>query len=168
MDFYDCIARFNQMENRVYQYIQNMVNNTSSTQEIIQDIQVRIYKNYLTLRENTFEHWVFRVARNISINYLKRKSLNCISIDELENENMSYCDSFDLELEVERKEYREELRIQVRQLPAIYRIPIEYHYFGQYSYCEIAEMLDRPINTIKSHIRRGVKKLREKIGEGEP
>jgi RNA polymerase sigma-70 factor (ECF subfamily) len=51
-------------------------------------------------------------------------------------------------------------------LPSDQSQVIELAYFGGFTHTEIAEMLGTPVGTIKGRMRLGLKKLRDRLGEG--
>ena len=62
----------------------------------------------------------------------------------------------------ERLELREsatEVREALAQLPAQQRLALTLHYFEDLRYEDIAEVMGLPLNTVKSHIRRGKERL---------
>ena len=57
-------------------------------------------------------------------------------------------------------EIRDEVREAVAQLPDPYREVVALRFFGELSLAEVAEATGRPINTVKTHLRRGLERLR--------
>ena len=57
-------------------------------------------------------------------------------------------------------EARDEVREAVAQLPEPYREVVALRFFGELSLAEVAEATGRPINTVKTHLRRGLERLR--------
>jgi RNA polymerase sigma-70 factor, ECF subfamily len=56
------------------------------------------------------------------------------------------------------------VRLAVAALPEPYRETVALRYFGELSLDEIASTTRRPINTVKTHLRRGLERLRAEIG----
>ena len=57
-------------------------------------------------------------------------------------------------------EVRDEVREAVALLPEPYREVVALRFFGELSLAEVAEATGRPINTVKTHLRRGLERLR--------
>lgn len=57
-------------------------------------------------------------------------------------------------------EVRDDVRAAVAQLPDPYREVVALRFFGELSLAEVAEATGRPINTVKTHLRRGLERLR--------
>jgi len=58
-------------------------------------------------------------------------------------------------------EWRHELEGHVASLPERYRLPCTLYLFEDFSYAEIAELLEQPIGTVKGHISRAKYLLRQ-------
>ena len=57
-------------------------------------------------------------------------------------------------------EHRSEIRDAVAALPDPNRETVALRFFGELSLAEIAETTGRPLNTVKTHLRRGLERLR--------
>jgi RNA polymerase sigma-70 factor (ECF subfamily) len=60
-------------------------------------------------------------------------------------------------------EHRREVRDAVAALPDPYRETVALRFFGELSLAEIAETTGRPLNTVKTHLRRGLERLRPQL-----
>jgi RNA polymerase sigma-70 factor (ECF subfamily) len=61
-------------------------------------------------------------------------------------------------------ERQREVRLAVASLPDAYREVVALRYFGELSLEEIARVTGRPVNTVKTHLRRGLERLRPSLG----
>lgn len=59
------------------------------------------------------------------------------------------------------------VRSAVAALPEPYREVVALRFFGDLSLAEVAEATGRPLNTVKTHLRRGLERLRPALGTGE-
>ena len=66
-------------------------------------------------------------------------------------------------LVVTAAERRDEIRDAVAALPDPYRETVALRFFGELSLAEIAETTGRPVNTVKTHLRRGLERLRPSL-----
>ena len=89
-----------------------------------------------------------------------------------QKEYASLSDDFELEdtdLTPEQSELRKITMLAVREaiteLPERYRICLDMYFFYDMTYNEISETVDLPVNTIKSHIFRAKKILKDKLQE---
>ena len=81
MDFNLLVKEYQQ---KVYWQVRRMVYNHEDANDLVQDIFVKIFKNYHTFKgESQLSSWIFRIAYNETINFInKRSKLNAVSIDE--------------------------------------------------------------------------------------
>jgi len=68
--------------------------------------------------------------------------------------------------EVARRDEAQTVRRAMETLPADQCQVIELAYFGGFTHTEIADMLETPVGTVKGRMRLGLKKLRDRLGEG--
>ena len=66
---------------------------------------------------------------------------------------------------VPSRELRDQVRRALGQLEEHYRLVLTLYYFEEMKYTDIAEILDIPLNTVKSHIRRTLLRLRTRLEE---
>lgn len=110
---------------------------------------------------NTFATWLFAIASNNGIDYIRRRRLETVSLSAMsvgnDNEGYEYpMPSGDANPEeaLIATQRGELLRNVVRQLKPRYRKIVEMRYFEELSYEEIAERLAIPLGTVKIQLRR--------------
>ena len=109
----------------------------------------------------TFSTWLFTVARNHCIDYLRKNKLSTISIDKIILNSEGKATNLDLkssdlnpEQKLERKQRIAMLRQVVDSLKPNYRTLVKLRYFKEMTYDEIAKKLDIPIGTVKAQLHR--------------
>jgi RNA polymerase sigma factor (sigma-70 family) len=119
----------------------------------------RNLENYTS--EFAFSTWLFKIASNNCIDFLRKKRKNHLSLDHKggESEEFDFSQSIqssvpDPEERVITKQKHKQLREIVDKIKPHYRTLIEMRYFKEYSYDEIARELDLPLGTVKAQLFR--------------
>lgn len=146
----------------IFYLILKMVKNDSDAE----DLAIETFsKAFLKLDQYTpqyaFSTWLFRIATNHSIDFLRKKRLKTTSIDEpIKNKKDN---AWKMELEETSKDPEEKfieqqkinlMRNFVDELDEPYRTLVELRYFKEWSYEEIATHLDFPLGTVKAQLFR--------------
>jgi len=157
----------------IYRFIYRQMGNAEDANDITQDVFVKAWKNLKKYNPNqNFKTWIMTMARNSSIDYLrKRKSINFsklnndFSDEEFED---TLVDSESLPDEVyERGEAKGVVEERMKVLTETQRSAINLRINEDLSFEEIAEVLGRPLNTVKSDFRRGLIAMRKSL-ESDP
>lgn len=155
-------------------HISKMLRDRSLLEDLIQEIFIKAYKNLKTYNPDyAFSTWLYRIATNHTIDYLRKKKLETYSIDEpfdtkdgqMRIEIQDEAASTDAP--IEKKERKNLVHEAINQLPKKYQRVIQMRHIEELSYQEIAEELDLPIGTVKAHIFRAremlYKAMKDKI-----
>jgi len=146
-------------EKQVVRIIKNMTNNAESCEDIAQDVFFTAYKKlaYFDPGRSNFSTWLFTIARNKSINAMKKK--RPVSMGELP-EKINPRNPYD---KLAERELFELLDRELLALPRGQRRAFVLAEFEELSYEEIAQIEGTRIGTIKSRVNRAKKKLRSAI-----
>lgn len=108
-----------------------------------------------------FSTWLFKIATNNSIDFIRKKRLQTTSLDQTsktddgETTPISVQDHApDPEQSVIKEQRAQKIRDAIEQLSPKYRSLIELRYLDELSYEEIAEKLDLPLGTVKAQLFR--------------
>lgn len=108
-----------------------------------------------------FSTWLFKIATNNCIDFIRKKRMKTLSIDEPmgDDDSKDYSNnlkakSLDPEERFIRQQRSKILRELLERLSEKYRRMIELRYFDELSYQEIADKLDLPIGTVKAQLFR--------------
>ena len=120
--------------------------------DLLQETFIKVYLHINDYSKNyTFGQWVYSIARNTLVDHLRRKSGDVL-IDERFRAPLATSPS--PEESVIINQTRAHFYNALEELTPEYRQVIEMRFLEEYSYEEIAEKLGRPLNTIKTQIRR--------------
>ncbi|MDR3325428.1 MAG: sigma-70 family RNA polymerase sigma factor [Spirochaetaceae bacterium] len=106
-----------------------------------------------------FSTWLYRIAYNTALNKVNRRKEYLSLADNYEAESLGLSP----EEESVKEAVRQAVRQAVAELPERYRICIDLFFFYDRSYEEIEAITGDPVGTIKSHVFRAKKILREKL-----
>jgi RNA polymerase sigma-70 factor (ECF subfamily) len=142
-------------ERPIVRMIRNMLNNRESYEDIAQDVFFTAYRKLASFdpAQGSFSAWLFTIARNKSINAMRKK--RAFSMSE-------FCHNCDVNNPVDKIAERElfnKLDDGLEALPAAQKRAFIFAVFENLSYEEIAKIEAVRIGTIKSRINRARKKL---------
>ena len=140
----------------IIRMIKNITDNKESCEDIAQDVFLAAYKKLASFdpARSNFSTWLFTIARNKSINELKKKKT--ASMNGLPEKPEPH-DPFD---EIAQKEFFDQLDQALQMLPPRQKRAFVLAEFEELSYAEIAQIEGIRIGTVKSRINRVKKKLR--------
>jgi RNA polymerase sigma-70 factor (ECF subfamily) len=147
-------------QSRLYNFVRSMVHNPELAEDITQEAFVKAFFNLAKLKEPArFKSWLFRIANNNTLDFLRKKRLPQQDVDEALRE--SYVDEFSPEQGTLDGERSKHIRHALDQLKADQRNILVMCDLQGLSYQEIAEVLNIPFGTVQSRIFYARKKLRE-------
>jgi len=155
--FADLMQRY---KDSIYFMSLKMVNNKEDAMDITVETFAKAFEKLDKYQpEYAFSTWLFRVATNNCIDFLRKKKLNTVSIDNMIDEDddrpmQIKSDVLNPEESSIKKQQSEELKLLVESLPPRYRNLLTLRYFDELSYEEIAQQLDLPLGTVKAQLFR--------------
>lgn len=152
----------------VFRFVYSMTKNRQEADEITEDSFVKAWKNLKKFdREKNFKSWMLSIARNSTIDLIRKKRSMPFSTFEEDGEEKyaeSLPDPKPLPDELfATKEKQLELQRAIDELPPLYRSVIFLRYSEGVTLEEMAEIFKEPLNTIKSRYRRGLMQLKERL-----
>lgn len=157
----ELISRY---QRRLFIYIYRFLGNKEETEDLLQNVFFKVYKyckNFDTSRK--FSSWIYRIAHNEAVNYIKRKNIKkFISLEEFVSNKDRIETKTDVKSPMEvwlKKELRGEVEKSMKKLPVKYQEVLKMRYFSEKSYKEISKVLKKPVNTVGTLINRAKRKL---------
>ena len=153
-----------QYHNSVHFYVNDIIKNKTISNDLTIEIMGKAFINLKSYNfKYAFSTWIFTIAKNHCIDYLRKNNLKTVSIDELTNNDEYYFeipskDSNPEDLLI-RKQRIQLLRRLVNQLSLKYINVVKLRYFKEMSYGEISEELNLSESTIKIRLYRARKEL---------
>lgn len=146
----------------VYHMILKMVRNVDDAEDLTIEAFAKAFKNLSRFKKDyTFSTWLFRIATNNSIDFIRKKKLDTFSIHSSFKDDNG--DSVSIDVQDNNLDPQEEtIKVQkiqimrnfVDQLPPKYQRLVKLRYFDELSYEEIATELDAPLGTVKAQLHR--------------
>ena len=149
---------------RIFNLAYRMTGNRTEAEDLAQDAFVRAYRGLAGFRPgHAFGAWLYRIAVNVCLTHRRQQGAAAVeSLDKASEETIPDT-SAPLDELAERREVQEAVQQAILSLPPMYRaVVVLYHLEGR-PYSEIAELLDLPLNTVRTHLHRGRAMLREKF-----
>lgn len=131
-------------------------------EDFIQDVFMKAYTKLSSFRgESLFSTWLTRIAYTTAVNSVKRRKQYLPLVDEAS----LYDPDWTPEEEQMRKLAVEAVRQSMQDMPEQYAQCLDLYFFQDMSYAQICQVMDMPLNTVKSYIFRAKKMLREKLAD---
>lgn len=159
---------------QVHSLLYRMVHDKDEVEDLTQEAFIKAFQSLRHFNEEfAFSTWLYKIATNNCIDYIRRKKLATFSIDKpIESKDGEY--SFEIpdttyqpDTELIAGQRTRVLEEAIQSLPEKYRIVILMRHTEDKDYQEIADELQLPLGTVKAHIFRArellYKKLKRKI-----
>jgi RNA polymerase sigma-70 factor (ECF subfamily) len=149
---------------KIFHYSWLMCGSPDDAEEVAQETLLKVFENFDQLREpGHVRAWVFRIARNVCLMQRRRSVFAPPSLEELPAEGSLPDAGFGPDDRVLRQELRAVIDRIILELPATYRAVVLLRDLEELSTEETAQILDLPIDVVKTRLHRGRKAMREKL-----
>lgn len=144
----------------VYNFIYSRINDVQESEDLTQEVFVRMWKNLKKFDQGQkFSTWIFSIAKNASIDFLRKKKVIPFSVFEDENGYNPVTDQLmDQNIVPENN-----LAYAVEKLSPKYQKIISMHNNDYFTFKQIAKSMGESINTVKSRYRRAIINLKKII-----
>ncbi|WP_020615668.1 RNA polymerase sigma factor [Paenibacillus daejeonensis] len=158
------ITLLREIESHVYRTAYYIVGNEQDAMDAAQEALIRVYTKIHSYEEKAqFKTWVQRIVTNICIDKFRRAKPT-VSIDE---HDMVFREKQNVEEEVLAAYAAQDIREAIDKLPDHHRAVVVLRYMQDFSYNEIADSLDLPLNTVKSYLFRARQQLQTLLHDYE-
>ncbi|AFC32299.1 ECF subfamily RNA polymerase sigma-24 subunit [Paenibacillus mucilaginosus 3016] len=156
------ITLLREIETHVYRTAYYILGNEQDAMDAAQEALIRIYTKIGSYEEKAqFKTWVQRIVTNLCIDKFRRAKPTV----SIEQHDLTFTDHKSVEDEVLSAYVAQDIREAIDKLPEHHRSVVVLRYLQDFSYNEIAESLDLPINTVKSYLFRARQQLQTILGE---
>ncbi len=155
-----------------YNYALRLTTDPNDAEDLLQDSIVKAFRFFSSFQKGTNARaWLYRIVKNSYINNYRKASRQPpkVDYDEVatyyETIRSEQSDTTDLQAQFYRSEYDDDFKKALDDLPEDFRTPLLLCDVEDFTYEEIANMLDVPIGTVRSRLHRGRNLLKDKISQ---
>jgi RNA polymerase sigma-70 factor (ECF subfamily) len=149
---------------KLYGYLWRFACDQDSAEEMFQETLIKAWKGIKKYNDqNKFSSWLFTIAHNVAMDNLRYQKHNnvVVNIEEAMNQPMTNGP----EEEIISKEMIDKINKSIDKLSEKQKTVFLLRQQGELSFKEIAKVTNEPINTVLSHMRYAVKKIRIRVEE---
>lgn len=152
---------YDQYANAVFSVAIHIVQHQQDAEEVTQDVFLRLWNKseMFDPEKGTFITWILTITRRIAIDRQRKRKRMLDALNPLYMDETPYLWETIAGKE-NQNDLHQSLLTALGELRTEYREAIQLAYLGGMTHVEVAEKLNKPIGTVKSHIRIGMEKLR--------
>lgn len=152
---------FAEMYPRMVRYATQLMGDSEEARDIVSEVMERAWKQFERLDKNDRGGWIYTAVRNTCLNRLKHL--------QVEQDNMkALYEATQSDVESNYREHEallQKAEAIARSLPEPTRTILRLCYYEHLTYREVAQQLDISPDTVKKHISKALRTLREAINE---
>lgn len=157
-------------EGYIYSLCYRLTGNREDALDLTQETFMKVINGLDSFQMNrAFKPWLRQVTVNACYNFLNRRAPAGVSLEQPLDDGLTLADLQpaveDPAREVEWRDTRRLLWEMVKQLPAVYRLVLVLRHQEGMSYRDIAEVTGLPEGTVKTHLFRARRRLRQGVAE---
>lgn len=148
----------NTYKERLYWHIRRIVLNHDDADDVLQNTFIKVYRNIEGFKgDSKLYSWMYRIATNESLTFLKQKSKKLgVSDEELKT---TMVENLQSDVYFEGSEIQLKLQQAMATLPDKQKLVFTMKYFQEMKYDEISEVLETSVGALKASYHLAVKKI---------
>ena len=144
----------------VFALIARVIPDRSRTEDAAQDVFLRIYRGLPYFRgESRLSHWIYRIVAHVCAQEQTRRPVAA----SLDDDRTRPATPAAMDRQFSDLELRERLEKAIARLPPNQRLLVAAHYLEGVQYEDLAEALNLPMGTVKTHLYRAKQQLRRML-----
>lgn len=154
-------ALYEKYVRQVFSFVYKITKDNKLTEEVVNDTMFEVWKGAGNFKGNSAVlTWIFGIAHNKSMNELRKKRPEALDPEEFSR----FASSDDTAEEVVMKKDRSQrMNEALGELSPEHRTVLELTFYNGLSYQEIAEIMECPVNTVKTRMFYAKEKLKESL-----
>ena len=151
----------------VFSTLVRLTGSREHVDDLAQEVFLRLYRALPSFRgEALLSTYLYRITVNVAQNEWKRQRRDVRSTVSISDEVSRWEDRLEhpgrnAEEQMEEREFKQGVEEQLQQLSQVERTVLVLYHQEERSYEQIAEVLGMPIGTVRTHLHRGRKKMRD-------
>ncbi|GJM15776.1 MAG: RNA polymerase sigma factor [Thermodesulfobacteriota bacterium] len=156
-------ALYEKYVRQVFSFVYKITRDSKLTEEVVNDTMFEVWKGAANFKGNsTVLTWIFGIAHNKSMNELRKKRPEALDPEEFSR--FASSDETAEEIVV-KKDRSERMNYAMSELSPEHRTVLELTFYNGLSYQEIAEIMECPVNTVKTRMFYAKNKLKESLSK---
>lgn len=157
----------NQYSEQVLTLAYRIVSSREDAEDIAQKVFIKVYNGINQFRgDASFSSWLYTIVKNTCYSHLRKKRPEMVSLDEetdfINSISIAYPENTPETID-DKVDFQKVVMECLKKLPPKYNIVIQLFFYQQLRYVEIAEILQIPLSTFKTHLHRALKLLRKEV-----
>ncbi len=154
---------YNSYKDKIYRFVYFRVSQPEKAQDLVGDTFIKIYDYIRQGHEiDNFQALLYKIARNLVIDFYRTKR------EEIPLEDApEMISSDDLENEVNNRVKIDQVKKYLSQVKKEYQEVVQLHFFENFSFSEIAEIINQSEGNVRVRAYRGIKQLKKALKELE-
>ncbi|GLU44361.1 RNA polymerase sigma factor [Allomuricauda sp. NBRC 101325] len=154
----------NTYKERLYWHIRRIVLNHDDADDVLQNTFIKVYRNIEKFKgDSKLYSWMYRIATNESLTFLKQKSKKLGVSDQELKDRMA--ENLVADVYFEGSEIQIKLQKALATLPDKQKLVFTMKYYQEMKYTEISEILDTSVGALKTSYHLAVKKIETYLKE---
>jgi RNA polymerase sigma-70 factor (ECF subfamily) len=152
-------------QERLYWHVRRMVTEHEDTNDILQNIFIKVWKSLADFREQSNLYtWLYRIATNETLTWIEQqKKRMSLPINDDEN---SYTGNLAAQKDYDPNKIEWQLQQAIQSLPEKQRIVFNLRYYDEMPYEEMANVLDTSVGSLKASYHHAAKKIEAFLKNG--
>lgn len=154
----------NTYKERLYWHIRRIVMDHDDTDDVLQNTFIKVYRNIEGFKgESKLYSWLYRIATNEALSFLKTKARKLGQSSEAIQEAMA--NQLESDVYFEGDEIQLKLQQAIATLPEKQKLIFNMKYFDEMKYEEISKILETSVGGLKASYHLAVKKIKSHLNE---
>ncbi|MGB9696747.1 MAG: RNA polymerase sigma factor [Ignavibacteria bacterium] len=155
-------------QKKTYSIVQKLLVNSIYIDDVTQEVFVKLYDSLKTFRgDSSLMTYIYRIAINMSLNHIKQNRKLYTHSYNIDENNIDLKDPYNIDVELDKGTISKHIRNAINSLPEQQRVVFQLRFYDNLSYEELAEILNKPIGTLKATYFFAFKKLSSMLKNNE-